>query len=335
MRGPEKRAMYAPMRRPSPFLVCLLGVFLAACGSSSDTPVNDSGVAVDGTGPDATPGDASGGDAGPDAKPDTSGLVAARPFALKVPTGYDKSKPTPLVVLLHGYTASGATQEAYFQFAPLADAKTFLYAMPDGTIDKTGNRFWNATDACCNFDGSPVDDVAYVNAVIDDVEKKYNVDPKRIFLVGHSNGAFMSHRLACDSAPRIAAIAALAGDVWADSSKCNPANPVAVLQIHGTLDSVIAYAGGKNPGLSVYPSATASVATWAAKNGCAASSTPGPALDLDSVLLGTETKTVEYTGCKPGGAAVLWTIEGGTHLPTLQSTFPATVWSFLSAHPKP
>ncbi|HEX7601675.1 MAG TPA: PHB depolymerase family esterase [Polyangiaceae bacterium] len=308
-----------------------LTVLALGCGSSSDTPAVDAGTSLDGSVDDA----AASADGALDATPDSSSLVAARPFNLKVPTGYDKSKPTPLVVLLHGYTASGATQEAYFQFAPVADAKTFLYATPDGTQDKVGNRFWNATDACCNLDGSPVDDVAYINAVIDDVEKKYNVDTKRIFLVGHSNGAFMAHRLACDSAPRIAAIAALAGDVWADGTKCNPQNPVAILQIHGTADAVIAYAGGKNGNLAVYPSAPASVATWAAKNGCASTATPGAPLDLDSVLLGSETTTVDYTGCQSGGAAFLWTIQGGTHLPTLQGSFATTVYGFLAAHPKP
>lgn len=308
-------------------------VSASGCGSSSDAPLAavDSGTPLDGSVADAPASI----DGALDAKPDTSGLVAARPFVLKVPTGYDKSKPTPLVVLLHGYTASGATQEAYFQFSPVADAKTFLYAMPDGLQDKTGNRFWNATDACCNFDGNPVDDVAYINAVIDDVEKKYNVDAKRIFLVGHSNGAFMAHRLACDSAPRIAAIAALAGDVWADGTKCNPQSPVSVLQIHGTADAVIAYGGGKNGTLAVFPSATASVATWATKDGCASAATPGAPLDLDSVLLGSETTTVEYAGCKSGGAALLWTIQGGSHIPTLQPSFATTVYGFLAAHPKP
>lgn len=310
---------------------------LFACGTNDGSPGSDAGTSPDSGSPDpdggsnandAAPSDAaSGGDSG--------ALVAARPYDLKVPTGYDKSKATPLVVLLHGYTASGATQEAYFKLAPVADAQTFLYATPDGTKDSVGNRFWNATDACCNFDGSKVDDVAYVNAVIDDVQKKYNVDPKRVYLVGHSNGAFMSHRLACDSSARIAAIVALAGDVWADSGKCNPTSPVAILQIHGTADAVIAYGGGKNGALPPYPPATASVATWAQKNGCSGNPVGGAPVDLEAVLLGPETTTASYGGCKAGGATELWTIVGGSHVPALQSSFGTTVWSFLAAHPKP
>ncbi len=315
--------------------VVLACIFLVACGSSAETPVNtpDGGATPDApTGDDGSTAPADG-SVGPDA--DTSALVAARPYNLKVPSGYDKTKATPLVILLHGYTASGATQEAYFKLSPVADAHTFLYATPDGTKDSSGNRFWNATDACCNFNGSTVDDVAYVNAIIDDVQKKYEVDPKRIYLVGHSNGAFMSHRLACDSSARIAAIVALAGDVWADDSKCKPKSPVAVLQIHGTADAVIAYGGGQNATLAAYPPATKSVATWAAKNGCAASPTAGAPIDFEAVLLGSETTVAEYKNCAAGGAAILWSIQGGSHIPALQPNFGETVWSFLAAHPKP
>ena len=83
--------------------------------------------------------------------------------------------------------------------------------------------------------------------MIDDISTRYNVDPKRIFIVGHSNGAFMSHRLACDLSDRIAAIASLAGAAWNDASKCNPSSQVSVLDVHGDADTVINYGGGAVP----------------------------------------------------------------------------------------
>ncbi len=106
-------------------------------------------------------------------------LVVDRPYELAVPAAY-AGAPTPLVVLLHGYSVNGATQLVYFGLGPSVDTHGFLLAYPDGTIDSKMNRFWNATDACCNFDGSKVDDVAYLDAVIDDVRAHYNIDPKRI-----------------------------------------------------------------------------------------------------------------------------------------------------------
>jgi polyhydroxybutyrate depolymerase len=280
--------------------------------------------------------------------PDAGSIVASRPYGFKVPTGYDSKTPTPLVILLHGYGASGVGQESYFQLGAVADAQTFLYAFPDGTADATGRRFWNADDACCDFFGSGVDDVAYLNAMIDDISSKYTVDPKRIFVVGHSNGAFMSHRLACDLSNRIAAIAALAGAVWNDASKCNPTSPVSVLDIHGDADLVVNYAGGSlavglvAPGAPSktpppYPSEAQTMATWAAKNRCTgALAADGVVLDLDTLVAGSETSERAYAGCPSGLDVELWTITGGSHVPVLaQPTWGEAVYGFLKKHPKP
>ncbi|HEX7665401.1 MAG TPA: PHB depolymerase family esterase, partial [Polyangiaceae bacterium] len=245
---------------------CGFAASLGACGSSSDgtTPNGVDAAVVDSSATtDAGTGDGS-----------AASLVQARPYNFHVPTGYDASKPTPLVVMLHGYSASGAIEEAYFGLTATSDTNTFLYAFPDGTLDPNGNRFWNADDACCDLYSIAVDDVAYVNAIIDDVSAKYTVDPKRIFVVGHSNGAFMSHRLACDSSDRIAAIASLAGAVWNDASKCNPTSKIAVLDIHGDADTTIAYDGGVIPNAGTYPSEAQTMATWAAKNGCTGAIAP-------------------------------------------------------------
>jgi len=118
-----------------------------------------------------------------------------------------------------------------------------------------GKRFWNATDACCNLDRKEgIDDVAYVSQIIDDVTARYNVDPKRIYLVGHSNGAFMSHRFACEMGSRVAAIVTLAGMQWNDPAKCPGGSPVSVLHVHGDADDTILYAGGVSE-IGTYPSA--------------------------------------------------------------------------------
>ncbi len=257
-------------------------------------------------------------------------LIVARPYDADVPVSYDKSKAYPLIVLVHGYGANGFAQDAYFGFAQLADARGVLVAHPDGTTDTSGSKFWNADDACCDFNNTGVDDVAYLNAVVDDMEQNYNIDTKRVFFVGHSNGAFMSHRMACDSAARIAAIVALAGDVWQDASKCNPSAPVAVLQVHGDADTMVPYDGS-----GLMPSAKQSVATWAQKNGCTGDLTDtGMTLDLDSGLAGAETGIANYT-CS-AGAAELWTIHGGQHLPNfILPDWGNDVFDWLMQHPKP
>lgn len=264
----------------------------------------------------------------------TSPLITARPYAanLNVPHGYDSSKATPLVLLLHGYGATGFLEDAVYGMTAISEEHGFLYAYPDGTIDSTGAHFWNATDACCDLDHSGVDDVAWLNAVIDDIEKRYNVDKKRVFITGHSNGGFMSHRMACDSSPRLAAIVSLAGATWLDQTKCPAVDPISVLEVHGDADTEVLYNG-----TSAYPSAPVTVGDWATKNKCPGALAPtGMTLDLDSNLPGAETSVQAYSGCPAGSAAELWTIAGGPHVPSFnQPAWGEDVWAWMTAHPKP
>ena len=257
-----------------------------------------------------------------------------RPYEVFVPTKYNSATPMPLVVMLHGYIATGALQEGYFKLQPLAEERGFLYVHPDGTQAVDGAHFWNATDACCNFRASTVDDSAYLLSIIEQVQLKYNVDPKRIFLMGHSNGGFMSHRMACDHADKIAAIASLAGAMWNDVSKCSPSSPINVLQIHGTDDELVKYGGGVFA--APFPSAEVTTSDWAKLEGCGAQPVVQPSkLDLDRELPGAETTSYVYGSCTAGGSATLWSIAGGKHSPHLSDTFSAQVIDYLFAHPKP
>ncbi len=267
----------------------------------------------------------------PDLAP-VSPLVVARPYDVRVPPGYDGTKPTPLLVLLHGYGATGFLQEAYFGIDPIVDQLGWLFVAPDGTVDSMQHRFWNATDACCDFDHTGVDDVAYLTAVIDDVAAHYHVDPKRVYLAGHSNGGYMAHRMACDRADRIAAIVALAGDNWKDVSKCKPSAPVAVLQVHGDADTEVPYGGDLTS-----PSAMSSILSWVTLDGCRpAADGSSPNLDLDATVAGAETSILTWSGCRPGGAAELWTMDKVGHLPNFkQPDWPQDFTAWLAAHPKP
>ena len=268
----------------------------------------------------------------PTAKPSaTPSLVVARPYGLLAPGSYRQSTPAPLVVVLHGYGASGRQQADYFGLLADAEEHGYLLAYPDGLTDPRGSRFWNATDACCNFYGNPVDDVAYLGAVIDDVASRYTVDPNRVFVIGHSNGGFMAHRLACEIGGRLAAVISLAGATWRNPASCAAAATVNVLQVHGDLDQTILYDGS-----DVYPSAAQTVAIWAQKNRCAgALEGRGADKDLDSGIAGPETRVEGHAGCPPGGAADLWTLEGGGHTPSLGPSWADEAWAYFSAHAKP
>ncbi|MBI3784225.1 MAG: alpha/beta fold hydrolase [Deltaproteobacteria bacterium] len=295
-------------------LICLLLVlFAASCGTSHDA--DDGTVQVF-----------------PD-NPRTE-FGGERPVTLQVPTTYDSSKPLPLVIILHGYSANGFIQQAYLRLSNLAETQTVLVIAPDGTFDSSGNRFWNATDVCCNDPSHSVDDVAYIRGLITDIRHDYNVDAKRIYLIGHSNGGFMAHRLACDAASEVAAIVSLAGATYTDASKCKPSQPVSILDIHGDRDDTIAYDGGGFRG-SMYPSEQVTMEHWQVYDRCQ----PGLALDsmrldLELTIIGPETDVQRFNGCARATGVELWSIRGGGHIPTLTRYFPTLVWQWLKDHPK-
>jgi polyhydroxybutyrate depolymerase len=237
------------------------------------------------------------------------------PVALNVPTGFDPGDPAPLVILLHGFGSSGSAEETYFALASRFDAAGILYATPDGTVDADGNRFWDATPACCDVYDAHPDDVGYLTALIDAIALEYPVDAKRVFFVGHSNGGFMSYRMACDRADRVTAIVSLAGATFFDASACNPSRPVRALEIHGTDDTTIEYEGGVR--LDNYPGARATMETWAAYNGCGQDTYGYPDFDFDASIPGVDTAVqVRESECR-GGGSELWSILGGQHVPDI------------------
>ncbi|MGE0639778.1 MAG: PHB depolymerase family esterase [Thermoanaerobaculia bacterium] len=238
--------------------------------------------------------------------------------------------PYPLVVFLHGYSSSGNESDAFFQFGNHAETAGMLFAAPDGTQDALSNRFWNATDACCNFFGSSVNDSSYLAGLVTAIAGAVAVDPHRIFFVGHSNGGFMSYRMACDHAEGIAAVVSLAGATWEDSADCTPARAVSTLQIHGTSDAVIQYGGGTLPGAAgPYPGAVETAATWAVYDGCDESTVSLGSFDGVDGLSGDETDVVRYDlGCR-GAVTELWTVNGGVHSPTINDTLRDRVIGFL------
>lgn len=316
------------MRAPLTLLV--VGLCLTGCSSVTVSPVNDGGTTDGGPGVDAA-GDSSTADGSLDGP-----IGGDRPVAVHTPPGYVAGVPAPLVLMLHGYSATAALEETYLQLTAQSDTRGFLYATPEGLVDTKGNHYWNATDACCDLDGTRVDDSTYLSNVIKQIEARYSVDPKKVFLVGHSNGAFMSYRMACDHGDQIAAIVSLAGAMFTDVTKCAAKQPVSILEIHGTADATISYTGG-SIGPNAYPGATTTVSDWVTIDGCSPTAdTSSPPLDVDSTLPGNETTVTKYAaGCMPGGHAELWSIAGGSHIPALTAPTRGELIDFLYAHPKP
>ena len=273
---------------------------------------------------------ACGGDDAP--RPMTFG-TEARPVDLKVPPTLTEGKQYPLVVVLHGRTASGFVQVAVFGVGGLpANDEAFLIA-PDGNIDDTGRTYWNADPACCDFERHNPDDVGYLGTMIEDVlASGWPIDDDKVYLLGHSNGAYMAYRMACERSDIIASIGGLAGLAASVPSTCQPARAVNVLHLHGDADAVVPYQSGSGPVMSIGVEPT--LTQWIGHNACGTTRAPGLALDLDSAVAGAETKTFSVDGCPPGGAVDLWKMEGSGHLPVFGSSLVGPLMQWFRDHPR-
>jgi polyhydroxybutyrate depolymerase len=286
--------------------ILLLGIHLAGCGN------DDSSMAPVPTGP-------VGGE--------------ERPVEVFLPSNYDPATPAPLLILLHSYTITGAFAETSFRLRPIADERGFIYAIPEGLVDNfMGGPFWNSTSGCCDFDRSNPDDSGYLRRVIEDIIARWNVDRRRIFTFGLSNGGFMGHRMACDHSDLVAGIVSIAGATHDDPSLCQPSHGVHILNIHGTEDDIIHFDGGVFTG--PYPGAVETVERWVDLNECGPPE-PGPMIDADRSQPGAETRTTLYTeGCKRGGSVQFWEMVGAGHYFFPTDEFKQVVFDYFLSHPK-
>ncbi|MBX3248352.1 MAG: alpha/beta fold hydrolase [Myxococcales bacterium] len=279
----------------------LLPILVCGCGDD-DAPTEDGGA-------DAMVAeeDAATRDAGP-TFPTTIG--GDRPAQVVLPREYDGA-PAPLIVLLHGFGASGSAQDLYLGLSRTARTRGVITVVPDGTLNTMGQRFWNATDACCLFGDTPVDDVAYITGLVEEAKEVYAIDEDRVYLFGHSNGGFMSYRLACDAPEPFAALVSLAGATFIEEERCTPSQALSVLQVHGTADTTILYEGGRIGG-APYPSVAATMARAAAIAGCQDTPEVRDRFDFNPM---NEAEESVYPGCDEGRDVRLWTIEEGSHIP--------------------
>lgn len=269
----------------------------------------------------------------------------SRPVTLDFPELFDGNTKLPLLILAHGKGMSAAQgrntlgcQTAH-QFG-----SGMLVVSLQGTTDAVGQTFFNATDACCNFYGSTVDDIGYGLSVIEEIiDAGWPVDFTRIGGLGYSNGGFYMHMLArCSNKSggkgRITWAAALngMGPLGGDSHACAPVNPVHWVQVNGTLDTTVAY-GGDATGTAVtgdvpvgpYPGAIASAAAWAALNGVSGTLQPAYATrDFCQTIGGSESTLQAYSGAPPNGSVEVWTLVGEDHVVAMQTgSNPASSWT--------
>jgi polyhydroxybutyrate depolymerase len=212
--------------------------------------------------------------------------------------------PTPLVFCIHGLAQNAVMFcVAGAAINQLSDQKGFILVMPNGYQSS-----WNGGTCCGGASNEQLDDVALFRAIFAEVTKHLNVDSRRVYATGLSNGGYMSYRLACEAADVFAAVAPGAGAVGKNDigggtnpvsnfTKCEPSRPVSVLHIHGTLDGLVPYSL-QAPSLSVFSTS----------NGCTSTTSPATA-----PTSGGDTTCVTYGGCPTGIEVTGCSVQGGGH----------------------
>ena len=164
-----------------------------------------------------------------------------RAFVLYLPDGYDGSRKVPLLFNFHGFGGSTNDHLNTSDMRQLADRDTFILVYPQGSCLE-GFSHWNAALPSAT-NKSTVDDLGFIDFLINDLSSTYEVDSARIYACGYSNGAFFSYALACYLGHKIAAIGSVSGTMLDSSLQCSPSHPTAMINLHGTNDGVVPYNG--------------------------------------------------------------------------------------------
>ena len=255
---------------------------------------------------------------------------------LYLPADITPGERLPLVVSLHGFTGTGPAHENYFNLRSQIDDRRFMLCVPQGIRNSEGDRFWNATNFCCDYEFQRPDDSGFLRGLIEIIADQKPTDLGSIHVTGHSNGGFMAYRMACDHADLIASTASLAGATYSNPSDCVPSEPVHILQIHGTADDTIEY-GGRCiiPFFFCYPGARETVDIWADYNLCSSDAEDLGRLDLDGRISGAETSRLRFGDCPDYGSAELWTIDGGSHGPSFNGNYSRELVDWLLSNRRP
>jgi polyhydroxybutyrate depolymerase len=270
-----------------------------------------------------------------------------RTYRMYVPSQLPEG-PVPLVLAFHGGFGWGDQFATTNHVEGLAESNGFVVVHPDGVkIPGQPGGVWNGGICCGIAAREQVDDVGFVDALIDEVdevEAGHDIDPARVYALGHSNGGIMSYRLACELSDRVVAVGVVAGTLAVDG--CDPSQPVSVIHVHGDADDSLPIDGGVGrdslAGVA-FPPPHDGFDTLAAADGCpgSAAAEPDP---------GNPDLTVERRQpCDAGSTAEFVTIAGGPHAwpggtprvePRTGAGYPgydatAEIVTFLLSHPRP
>ena len=252
-----------------------------------------------------------------------------RCWLLLVPSNLSVDTAVPLVLDLHGYGGSGERQLNLSSFADLAVSEGFIVAYPDGH-----DNFWGL-----GFNGldNDVDDIGFLNAVIESVSASYPIDASRVHMTGWSNGCKMTQRFIVEGPDVLASAGCMAGYLMTDAPSTYTA-PIPFMEVHGVLDATVLYADNSwtapffQDDAGVNKGAVQNLETWGDINGCSGVSPEFFTQNAEYDIRG-------YSDCASGAEVRLMSLYTVGHNPYLSGTGdgpPSSkiVWEFMAQFSK-
>jgi polyhydroxybutyrate depolymerase len=233
-----------------------------------------------------------------------------RSYLVHIPEKYDPKTPTPVVLVFHGAGTNAQIMVPFCRMNEKSDEAGFIAVYPNGTGAAGIFLTWNAGGLHGKMAEGKADDVKFVGSLLDDLATVVNIDPKKVYATGMSNGGMMCYRLAAELSDRIAAIAPVAGTMAIAEAK--PDRPVPVMHFHGTADRIVPFRGPKGtPEFLTFKSVDETVKIWAKINGCKEE----PVVEKleDKAEDGTTVTKKSYRPKEEGAEVILVEIEGGGH----------------------
>ena len=166
-----------------------------------------------------------------------------RSYLVHLPFQVGSKKPLPVVLNFHGGGGHAIQHQAYSELDQLADTEGFITVYPNGTGPFSSRLLtWNAGTCCGYAAKNGIDDVGFIRALVEDLQKRLPIDTRRIYATGLSNGAMMAYRLAAEAPDLVAAIAPIAGSMALPHISAPGSVPI--MHVHSLDDPRAPYEGG-------------------------------------------------------------------------------------------
>ncbi len=256
-----------------------------------------------------------------------------REYEIYVPAIYDGATAVPLIFSFHGGSGTIIDQIALGDLSPFADTANFIAVYPQALPDPNdgGSKNW------LHKDPTTVDDVYFVDALIDSIASDYMIDLDRTYACGYSLGGEFTFELSCRLNNRIAAIGVVARTMQKYTyDNCSPVHPTGVLTILGTADAISDYNGIWWGGVQYYMSANETHDLWISHNNCDSSASTSNVPDINT---GDGSTVERNTWSTSSGCAYVEELKviGGEHdwpgsFGNMDISSTEEIWNFVSRY---